>query len=71
METENLVTGDVRHTATAYLTFVALDKAGRPVALPPLICETEEEKRRNADAAVRREIRLQERQKKLERKNSL
>ena len=71
VETENLVTGDVHHTATAYLTFVALDNAGRPMALPPLICETEEEKRRNADAAVRREARLQERQKKLERKNSL
>jgi len=71
VETENLVTGDVHHTATAYLTFVALDNAGRPMALPPLICETEEEKRRNADAAVRREARLQERQKKLKRKNGL
>jgi uncharacterized protein (TIGR00369 family) len=67
VETENLVTGDVRHTATAYLTFVALDKAGRPIELPPLICETEEEKRRHDDAAKRREARLLERKKKQEK----
>lgn len=68
VETENLITGDVHHTATAYLTFVAIDKAGRPVALPPLIPETDEEKRRHEDAAKRREVRLLERQKKRENK---
>jgi uncharacterized protein (TIGR00369 family) len=67
VETENLVTGDVHHTATAYLTFVALDKAGRPIALPLLVPETEEEQRRYQEAAVRREARLLERQKKLEK----
>jgi uncharacterized protein (TIGR00369 family) len=61
VETENLVTGEVRHTASAYLTFVALDKAGRPVVLPPIILKTEEEKRRNREAQARREVRLRER----------
>lgn len=64
VETENLVTGDVHHTATAYLTFVALDKAGRPGELPPLIPETDDEIRRVAEAAKRRETRLLERKKK-------
>lgn len=58
VETENLFTGEVRHTASAYLTYVALDKAGRPMVLPPLILETEEEKRRNREAQARREARL-------------
>jgi len=61
VETENLFTGEVRHTASAYLTYVALDKAGRPSTLPPLVLETEEEKRRNSEAQARRELRLLER----------
>jgi uncharacterized protein (TIGR00369 family) len=61
VETENLLTGEVRHTASAYLTYVALDKAGRPITLPPLILETEEDKRRNREAIARREVRLRER----------
>jgi len=58
VEAENLTTGERRHTATAYLTFVALDKNGRPTVLPPLILETEEEERRNREARIRREERL-------------
>ncbi len=61
VETENLYTGETRHTASAYLTYVALDKSGRPVELPPLIIETEDEKRRNREARARREVRLRER----------
>ncbi|MFZ5868644.1 MAG: acyl-CoA thioesterase, partial [Thermodesulfobacteriota bacterium] len=37
VEAENLLTGDVRHTASAYLTFVALDQTGKPAEVPPLI----------------------------------
>lgn len=62
VEAEDLITGDVRHTASAYVTFVALDKAGRPVSLPPLILETEVEKRRNQEAQIRREARVREKQ---------
>jgi uncharacterized protein (TIGR00369 family) len=58
VETENLFTRRVNHTASAYLTYVALDKAGRPTEIPPLILETDEEKRRNAAAQARRESRL-------------
>ena len=64
VETENLMTGEIRHTASAYLTFVALDKSGRPMPLPPLILESEEERRRNQEAQIRREARLRERQNK-------
>lgn len=60
---ENLMTGEKRHTVSAYMTFVALDKSGRPVQLPPLILETSEENRRNREAKARREARLAEKTK--------
>ena len=60
---ENLRTGAVSHTSSAYLTFVALDAGGHPVAVPPVVPETEEEKRRYEDAARRREYRLDTRRK--------
>lgn len=63
VEAENLQTGIKRHTASAYLTFVALDTNGRPLPLPPLLLETDEEKRRNREAKYRREARLAERRK--------
>lgn len=59
---ENLITGVIRHTSSAYLTFVAVDTEGRRVALPPITPETEEEKRRYEDAAIRREYRLAEKE---------
>ena len=55
---EDLRTGDRRHTSSAYLTFVALDEDGKRVAIPPVIPETEEEKRRYEEAGHRREYRL-------------
>jgi len=58
VESENPITGEIRHTASAFLTYVALDQSGRPVEIPPLMLETEEQKRRNRDAQARREIRL-------------
>lgn len=63
VEAENLRTGEVRHTASAYLTYVALDDDGNPFEIQPLILETEEERRRNREAAARREVRLMERKK--------
>jgi len=68
VEAENLFTGEVRHTASAYLTFVALGKDGRPAAVPPLILVTDDDARRNKEAARRREMRLAE--KALERQTS-
>ena len=63
VETENPITGVRRHTASAYLTYVALDRNGRPMPLPPLILETEEQMRRNREAKARRETRLAEKKK--------
>ncbi len=58
VEAENLLTGAVRHTASAYLTFVAFDEKGVPTRVPPLVLETQEENRRNCEAQIRREARL-------------
>jgi len=62
IETETVTTGLVRHTASAYLTMVALDKSGKPTDIPPLILETDDDQRRNRQAIARRELRLRERQ---------
>jgi len=64
VEAENLLTGEVKHAASAYLTYVALDTKGRPSEVAPLILETDEENRRNREAKARREMRLSERNKK-------
>ncbi|HEX4749191.1 MAG TPA: acyl-CoA thioesterase [Bryobacteraceae bacterium] len=55
---ENLRSNQRKHTSSAYLTFVALDRAGNRVVLPPIIPETEEEIRRFEEAAERRSYRL-------------
>jgi len=56
---EDLRTGMARHTSSAYLTFVALDDSGKPAPIPPVIPETEEQKRRYEEAGRRRGNRLQ------------
>jgi uncharacterized protein (TIGR00369 family) len=61
VEAENVFTGEVRHTASAYLTFVALDKDGKPRPVPPLILETEDDTRRNREAQARKQARVRER----------
>jgi len=55
---ENLTKGTLRHTSSAYLTFVGLDPAGNKVLLPPIVPETEDDKRRYEEAAERRAYRL-------------
>lgn len=62
VESEDVRTGAVTHTCTAYLTMVALDDAGRPAQLPPLEPQTADERRRAREAQVRRDNRLAERQ---------
>lgn len=61
-ETETLLTGEIRHVASAYLTFVALDEAGQPTPVPPLTAETALQKRRYRMAQARRKARLAEKQ---------
>jgi acyl-CoA hydrolase len=60
VETEDLRTGEIRHTASAYLTFVALDDHFDTRAVPPLILESEDDRRRNQQAKARRRARLAE-----------
>lgn len=47
-----------RHVASAYLVYVALDEAGRPRLIPPIVCETDEERHRLREAEIRRQTRL-------------
>lgn len=58
VDAEDPRTGDTFHTASAYLTFVAVGDNGKPVPVPQLILETEEQKRRYAAAEKRRQDRL-------------
>lgn len=55
---EDLIRAEVRHTSSAYLTFVAIDPDGKRVEIPHVIAETEDEKRRFEEAGHRREYRL-------------
>jgi acyl-CoA hydrolase len=62
VEAENIRTGEVTHTSTAYLTMVALGEDGRPTAVPPVQPETADEERREREAQLRRDNRLAERE---------
>jgi acyl-CoA hydrolase len=61
VEAENMIDGVRRHTNSCYLTFVAIDRNGRPVEVPQLLPETPAEERRYAAAMERRRRRLEER----------
>lgn len=67
VEVENLISGEIKHTSSAYLTFVALDTSGQRIAIPCVIPETGAEKRRYEEAEQRREYRLAMRKKALEK----
>jgi acyl-CoA hydrolase len=57
---ENFLTGERKHTTTAYVTFVAIDDKTRlPKVVRPLILKTAEEKRRYREAGERRKVRLE------------
>ena len=58
---ENPITGEQTHTNTAHLVYVALDDAGRPTPVPPLLAETEDEKQKFKQAQERQQQRLQRR----------
>ena len=68
VESENPVTGEIRHTSTAYLTMVALDDEGKPIEVPPLRTEGPDEERREREAELRRRVRLAEREEILTRR---
>jgi acyl-CoA hydrolase len=58
VEAENLLTGETHHAGSAYLTYVALDQHGKPCEVPPIILDTDEDRRRNEEAQSRRDMRL-------------
>lgn len=58
VQSENVLTGERKHTSSAYVTFVAIDEDGKPHPVAPLIPKTAEDRRRYRDALARRKIRL-------------
>jgi acyl-CoA hydrolase len=61
VEAEDLLTGSRRHTNSCYLTFVAIDRNGRPTEIPMIRPESDDEVRRFEAAQARRRRRLEER----------
>jgi len=61
VEVEAVLTGASKHTSSAYLVFVALDERGKTRPVPTLIAETEVELRRQREAKIRRQTRLDHR----------
>jgi acyl-CoA hydrolase len=59
VESEKVITGERTHTGSAYLVYVALDEDGKPRPVPPVIAETAIERRRQREAKIRRETRLE------------
>jgi acyl-CoA hydrolase len=57
---EDARAGTLRHVSSAYVTYVAVDREGKPVPVPCVVPVTEHEKRRFADALRRREMRSEE-----------
>jgi acyl-CoA hydrolase len=62
VESEDVRSGEIVHTSTAYLTMVALDVDGRPTEVPPARPENPVEERRAREAQLRRDSRLAERE---------
>jgi acyl-CoA hydrolase len=58
VDAEDVRTGAVRHTCTAYLTMVSLGEDDKPVPLPKVLPRGEEDERRLREANLRREVRL-------------
>jgi len=58
VESENPATQEVRHTASAYLIYVALDDSAHPMEIPKLILSSHEERRRHNEAIERQRVRI-------------
>ena len=61
VEVEDMTTSNIRHAATCYLTYVALDDRRKPKEVPPLILETDIERERHSKALQRRQLRQSQR----------
>lgn len=58
VEAEDPISGRRVHAASAYLVFVAIDDEGHPRPVPPLEAESDTERRRQREAALRRQARM-------------
>lgn len=58
VQAENILSGELTHTNSAFCVYVALGADGRPTAVPPLIAETDAERRRIEEGALRQQLRL-------------
>jgi acyl-CoA hydrolase len=58
---ENVISGQTTHTNTAYFVYVALGEDGRPIHVPPILCETDAERESYERAAARQAYRLEQR----------
>ncbi len=61
VQAENVITGQLTHTNSAFCVYVALNDQGRPAVVPPLIAETDDERRRMEEGAARQQVRLSRR----------
>lgn len=68
---EDMRTGETKHVSSAYLTFVAVDREGNRIVVPPILPESEDQKRRFEDAGRRRDLRAGETQRRRESKKDL
>jgi acyl-CoA hydrolase len=62
VEVEDVLSGETKHTSSAYLVFVAIDEDGKPRGVPPLVAETSLQHRRRREAKLRRKTRLEHRE---------
>ena len=67
VEGEDPLTGVRTHTASAYATFVALDDDGKPCSVPELLPETDMERRRQQEARIRKNRRIEFKAQKLKK----
>jgi acyl-CoA hydrolase len=58
VEAENLLTGEIIHTNSAFFVYVALDENRRPTPVPPLDLQNDEERRRNEQGRERQAARI-------------
>ena len=62
VSSEDVLSGERKQTATAFVTFVALDEVTRrPTPVPPLVLESEQDRAEHARALERRRLRLERR----------
>lgn len=67
VDSEDPLTGERRKAVKAYLTYVALDRHGRPNEVPALLCESDEDERHHKEACDRRELRLAQRAERMQK----